>query len=85
MIGEHRERIEIIDREIDQWQGRLERLYDFVETREIEPFRTATRIAGIQDKPELMRRVRLEIAGTLKTRRLEPIGPWTVPTSVKDL
>jgi len=54
-LGEHRERIEIIDKEIEQWQGRLERLYDFVETREIEPFRMAKRIAEIQDKLGEMR------------------------------
>ena len=43
-IKEYKERIEIIDGEIDQWQSRLERLYDFVETRAIEPVRMTKRI-----------------------------------------
>lgn len=84
-IKEYKKRIEIIDGEIDQWQGRLERLYDFVETKAIEPVRIAKRITEVQDKIEEMRRVRLEVEEALQTRRLEPIDPQTVLTYVKDL
>jgi site-specific DNA recombinase len=30
-----KERVEVIDREIEQWEVRLDRLYDFVETKTI--------------------------------------------------
>jgi site-specific DNA recombinase len=84
-IKEYKERIEVIDSEIEQWQMRLERLYDFVETKAIEPVRMAQRITQLQDKIEEMRKVRLEIEKALQTRRLEPIDPQTVLDYVKDL
>jgi len=84
-IKEYKERIDVIDSEIEQWQGRLERLYDFIETRAIEPIRMAKRITEVQNKIEEMRKVRLEIEEALQTRRLEPIEPQTVLDYVKDL
>ncbi len=84
-IKEYKERIEVIDSEIEQWQMRLERLYDFVETKAIEPVRMAQRITQLQDKIEEMQKVRLEIEEALQTRRLEPIDPKTVLDYVKDL
>ncbi|MCL0091356.1 recombinase family protein [Dehalococcoidales bacterium] len=84
-IKEYKERIDVIDSEIEQWQGRLERLYDFIETRAIEPVRMAKRITEVQDKIEEMRKIRLEIEEALQTRRLEPIDPQTVLDYVKDL
>lgn len=84
-IKEYKERIEVVDSEIEQWQGRLEHLYNFVETRSIEPVRMAQRITAVQDKIEEMRRVRLEIETALQTRRLEPLDPRTVLDYVKDL
>jgi site-specific DNA recombinase len=84
-IKDYKERIDVIDGEIEQWQGKLERLYDFIETRAIEPVRMAKRITEVQDKIEEMRKVRLEIEEALQTRRLEPIDPQTVLDYVKDL
>lgn len=84
-IKKYKERIEVIDHEIDQWQGRLEHLYDFVETKAIDPVRMAKRIADVQDKIDEMRRVRLEIEEALQTRRLEPVDPKTVLGYIKDL
>jgi chromosome segregation ATPase len=84
-IKKYKERIEVIDHEIDQWQGRLEHLYDFVETKAIDPVRMAKRIADVQDKIDEMRRVRLEIEEALQTRRLEPVDPEAVLGYIKDL
>ena len=84
-INNFKERIDVIDSEIEQWQGRLERLYDFVETRAIDPARMGNRIAGVQDKIEELRRAKLEIEQALHTRRLEPIEPRIVLDYVKDL
>jgi site-specific DNA recombinase len=84
-IKNFKERIEIIDSEVEQWQGRLERLYDFVETRTIDPARMGNRIAEVQDKIEELRRSELEIEEALHTRRLEPIGPKIVLDYVKGL
>ncbi len=84
-IRKHKERIEVIDREIDQWQGRLEHLYDFVETKAIDPVRMATRIADVQDRIDEMKRARCEVEDTLLTHRLEPIDPQVIMENVKDL
>ena len=84
-IKNFKERIEVIDSEIEQWQGRLERLYDFVETRAIDPVRMGNRIAEVQDKIEELRRAKFEIEEALHTRRLEPIEPRIVLDYVKDL
>jgi len=84
-IKDYKERIDVIDSEIEQWQGKLERLYDFIETKAIEPVRMAKRITEVQDKIEGMRKVRLEIEEAIQTRRLEPIDPQTVLDYVKDL
>jgi site-specific DNA recombinase len=84
-IKEYKERIEVIDSEIEQWQIRLERLYDFVETRAIEPVRMAQRITRVQDKIEEMQKVRQEIEEALQTQRLEPIDPNMILDYVKDL
>jgi len=59
--NKRKERVEIIDKEIEQWESRLERLYDFVETRKIEPDRMGQRIAEVQDKLNLMRQTKLDI------------------------
>ncbi|MFQ6122130.1 MAG: recombinase family protein [Dehalococcoidales bacterium] len=84
-IKHYKERIEVIDAEIEQWQGRLERLYDFVETRAIDPVRMGRRIAEVQDKIEDMRMAKLEVEEALQTRRLEPIDPKIVLDYVRDL
>jgi len=84
-IKEYKERIEAIDSEIEQWQIRLERLYDFVETKAIEPVRMAQRITQVQDKIDEMQKVRLGIEEALQTRRLEPLDPKVVLDYVKDL
>jgi len=84
-IKKYKERLETIDHEADQWQSRLERLYDFVETRSIEPVRMAKRIADVQDKVEEMRRARFEVEEDVRRRRLEPLDPKSVMEYVKDL
>ena len=84
-IKHFKERIDVIDGEIEQWQGRLERLYDFVETKAIEPARMERRIAEVQDRIAEMRRAKLEVEKNLQTRRLEPIEPKVVMDYVIDL
>jgi len=84
-IKKYKERLEAIDHEADQWQSRLERLYDFVETRSIEPVRMAKRIADVQDKVEEMRRARFEVEEDVRRRRLEPLDTKSVMEYVKDL
>ena len=59
-IKKYRDRREAIDQEADQWESRLDRLYDFVETKAIEPVRMAKRIAEVQDKVNEMRKARFE-------------------------
>jgi len=84
-LREHRERLKAIDAEIDHWQSRLERLYDFVETRAVEPARMAERITTVQDKIEALRKARMEIEEVMRSRRIEPIDPKMVLHYVEDL
>ena len=84
-IKEYKERLEIMDKQLDLWQGRLERLYDFVETRAIEPARMARRITEVQDKTEELRKARAELLEGLETQRLKPLDPSIVLDYVKDL
>ena len=84
-LGKYKERIEAIDREAAQWEGRLERLYDFVETRSIEPVRMAKRIAEVQDKVNEMRKARFEVEEDIRRRRLEPLDADVVVKYVNDL
>ncbi len=81
----HEERLGIVDQEIEQWQGRLERLFEFVETRAIEPDRMATRIAEVQDKIEQMRQRKLEIEEADWKRRAQVIDEQKVLAYVSEL
>jgi len=84
-LKKYNERLEAIDREANQWEDRLDRLYDFVETKAIEPVRMAKRIADVQDKVNEMRRARFEIEEDIRRRRLEPLDPGAVVAYVADL
>ena len=84
-ISKYRERLEAIDREAAQWESRLDRLYDFIETKTIEPVRMAKRIAEVQDKVNEMRKARFEVEEDIRRRRLEPLDPGAVVAYVADL
>jgi len=84
-IRKYNERLEAIDREASQWESRLDRLYDFIETKAIEPVRMAKRIADVQDKVNEMRKARFEIEEDIRRRRLEPLDPKVVIEYVTDL
>ena len=84
-LKKYQERMEAIDREADQWEGRLDRLYDFVETKTIEPVRMAKRIADVQDKVNEMRKARFEVEEDVRRRRLEPLDSKVVVEYVNDL
>jgi site-specific DNA recombinase len=84
-VQKYKERLEAIDREAAQWEERLGRLYDFVETKAIEPVRMAKRIAEVQDKVNEMRKARFEIEEYFRRRRLEPLDAEVVVKYVNDL
>jgi len=84
-LGKYKERIEAIDHKATQWESRLERQYDFVETRSIEPVRMAKRIADVQDKVNEMRKARFEVEEDVRRRRLEPLDADVVVKYVNDL
>jgi hypothetical protein len=63
----------------------MERLYDFVETKSIEPVRMAKRIAEVLDKVNEMRKARFEVEEDIRRRRLEPLDPDVVVKYVNDL
>jgi len=84
-IRKYQERLEAIDREANQWESRLDRLYDFVETKAIEPVRMAKRIAEVQDRVNEMRKARFEVEEDIRRRRLEPLDPEVVVEYVNDL
>jgi len=84
-IKKYRDRLDAIDREAAQWESRLGRLYDFVETKAIEPVRMAKRIAEVQDRVNEMRKARFEVEEDIRRRRLEPLDPEVVVEYVNDL
>ena len=84
-IKKYKDRLEAIGREADQWESRLDRLYDFVETKTIEPVRMAKRITDVQDKVNEMRKARFEVEEDVRRRRLEPLDPKSVMEYVKNL
>lgn len=63
----------------------IDRLYDFVETKTIEPVRMAKRIAEVQDKISEMRKTRFEIEEDIRRSRLEPLDLKVVVEYVNDL
>jgi DNA invertase Pin-like site-specific DNA recombinase len=79
-----KERAEVIENEIKQWEGRLEKLYDFIETRAIEPTRMAQRIAEVQDKLEQMRLAKLKLENDDSSKAMY-IDPQKVLSYVNDM
>ncbi|MGI2336845.1 MAG: recombinase family protein [Dehalogenimonas sp.] len=57
----YNEQLEVFNREIEQWQLRLDRLYEFVETKAIDPARMAGRITELQDKIDEIKQARLDL------------------------
>ena len=84
-LAKYKERMETIDLGAAQWEDRLNRLYDFVETKTIEPTRMAKRIADVQDKVNEMRKAKFEVEEDIRRRRLEPLDPEAVIEYVADL
>jgi hypothetical protein len=80
-----KERVEVIDKEIEQWDGRLERLYDFIETKTIEPARMAQRIAEVQNKLDQMRQAKLDLENGHDSNRAAYIDPQKVLSHVAEL
>ena len=83
--SKRKERVEVINKEIEQWEGRLERLYDFVETKKIEPDRMGQRIAEVQDKLNLMRQAKLDLENGGNSNRTTYIDPEKVLSYVAEL
>jgi site-specific DNA recombinase len=79
------ERMEIIDQEIKEWQGRLDRLYEFIETKSIEPERMSNRIIEVQDKVEQLKKAKLEIEEAHWKQQTQFIDPEKVLTYVQEL
>ncbi len=80
-----KERVEVIDKEIEQWDGRLERLYDFIETKTIEPARMAQRIAEVQNKLDQMRQAKLDIENGNEGTRAPYLDPQKVLSYVAEM
>ena len=83
--GKRKERVEVIVKEIEQWESRLDRLYDFVETKAIEPGRMAERIAEVQDKLNQMRQTKLELENIQDPKGGMYIDPQKVLSYVAEL
>ncbi len=81
----YQEDIQIIDRELRQWQDRLERLYEFVETKSIDPARMSKRIIEVQDKIDEINQVKLEIERAQWHKHADKIDPDRVLRYVREL
>lgn len=83
--SKYEEQMQIVDRESEQWQERLERLYEFVETRSIDPSRMSKRIVEVQDKMEQLKQTKLGIEESRWARRAEQVNPQKVLAYVREL
>jgi len=75
----------VIDREIEEWEERLGRLYDFIETKAVDAKRMGRRLEEVQDKIEQLRKTRLEVEQSQLDRRAEEIDTKKVLTYVHEL
>ncbi len=80
-----RERVERVDAQITETEGRLERLYDALETGKIDLDDLAPRIKELKEKRDLLQRARAEARETLSAGRVELISRELVLEYLKDL
>jgi site-specific DNA recombinase len=77
--------LDVIDREIEEWEGQLDRLYEFIETRAVEPKRMARRLEEVQDKIDGLKKTRLSVEEDQWARQTDRIDPQKVLTYVHEL
>jgi site-specific DNA recombinase len=75
----------VIDREAEEWEGRLDRIYDFIETKTVDSTRMAQRLEEVQDKIAQLKRTRLEVEESQWARQAEQIDPQRVLAYVHEL
>ncbi|MEL7562797.1 recombinase family protein [Dehalogenimonas sp. 4OHTPN] len=81
----HTEKMEALDREIEEWRQRLDRLYEFVETRAIDPGRMAERIAELQDRIKELKQTKLDMEENYTLQRAKLLDPQKVLSYVAQL
>jgi DNA invertase Pin-like site-specific DNA recombinase len=78
-------KLAVIDREVEEWEGRLDRIYEFIETKTVDSKRMAQRLEEVQDKIEQLKRTRLEVEESQWARQAEQIDPQRVLAYVHEL
>jgi len=81
----YEEDIHVINNELEQWQERLERLYEFIETKSIDPTRMSKRIIEVQDKINQINELKLKVEQNQWTKQAEKIDPDRVLRYVREL
>jgi hypothetical protein len=81
----YREQLEVISEEIAGINGRLERLYDALETGKIGPDDLAPRIQQLRHQQEQLQSTKRELEALLSDRRVELADLETVTQCVDDL
>ncbi len=81
----HRDEMNGISSEIGNINNRLERLYDAIETGQIDLSDLAPRIRQLRDRQEKLNSRRIEVESLLSDRRVELADPLTVKYYVSDL
>jgi site-specific DNA recombinase len=85
VAGDYREQLEVISGEITGINGRLERLYDALETGRIGLDDLAPRIRQLRHRQEQLQSKRWELEAPLSDRRVELADLETVTQCVSDL
>ena len=83
--GEYQERLDLVLREIDNVNQRLERLYDALETGSLQLADLAPRIQRLRQHQEQLHATRLELENVLSDRKVELADIETVESCVEDL
>ena len=81
----YKEDIQVVDKELKQWQERLERLYEFIETKSVSPERLSKRLIEVQDKIDQINNLKLEIEEAQSTKQADKIDPDKVIRYVREL
>ncbi|MBN2253032.1 MAG: hypothetical protein JW701_04995 [Kosmotogaceae bacterium] len=61
----------VIDRKIEEWEGQLDKINDFIETKSVDPTRMARRLGEVQDKIEELKKTRMNVEGSQWARKTE--------------
>ena len=83
--GENREKLELIQAQIEEMDSRLSKLYDAIETGEFKGGELAPRIKTLSQKKEELLQAKTEVEGILRYENVDMADPQVVQEYADDL